>query len=186
MTKKKANKDALPNQSIVALGLDEDGKPRAARFMWSQKDLVIKAAGLMKLDAFEVDNATHAEHLSKLPIGRLYSNGRGFVPYVRRDRFVKLRHALGLPAEPQEGESPGEIRKYPHSWDVLEPGDLVIAQEQYASDGWWEAVVREVKDDMLTLQWRDYPKQPLITRHRTAVALLNPPGKDLSADTPSE
>lgn len=87
MTKKKSIKDAQSNQSIIALGLDEDGKPRAARFMWNQKDLVIKAAGLMKLDAFEVDNTTHAEHLSKLPVGRLYSNGRGFVPHVRRDRF---------------------------------------------------------------------------------------------------
>lgn len=186
MTKKKSIKDAQSNQSIIALGLDEDGKPRAARFMWNQKDLVIKAAGLMKLDAFEVDNTTHAEHLSKLPVGRLYSNGRGFVPHVRRDRFVKLRHALGLPAEPHENELPAEVQKYPHTWDVLEPGDLVIAQEHYAVDGWWEAVVREVKGDMLTLQWRDYPKQPLITRHRTAVALLNPPGKDLSADTAPE
>jgi hypothetical protein len=50
----------------------------------------------------------------------------------------------------------------------------VIAQEDDAGDGWWEAIVIAVDGDRLTLQWRDYPKQPKIKRHRTAVALLKP------------
>jgi hypothetical protein len=49
----------------------------------------------------------------------------------------------------------------------------VIAQESL-SDGWFEAVVMEKDHDMLTLRWRDYPKQSHVTRHCTAVALLKP------------
>ena len=62
----------------------------------------------------------------------------------------------------------------PVSWDSLAAGHLVIAQEENAEDGWWEAVIVEIKEDKLTLQWRDYPKQPKVQRHRTAIALLDP------------
>jgi hypothetical protein len=62
----------------------------------------------------------------------------------------------------------------PISWDGLAAGHLVIAQEENAEEGWYEAIIVEVEGDTLTLQWRDYPKLPKVTRHRTAVALLDP------------
>ena len=49
----------------------------------------------------------------------------------------------------------------------------MIAQEG-ARDGWWEAIVVEKNDDMITLRWRDYPRQANVVRHRLAVALLYP------------
>jgi hypothetical protein len=48
---------------------------------------------------------------------------------------------------------------------------VVIAQESLV-DGWWEATVTEVRDDILTLRWRDYPRQAAVTRNRKEVALL--------------
>lgn len=59
----------------------------------------------------------------------------------------------------------------PKSWSEIRVGSLVIAQESLA-DGWWEATVTEVRDDILTLRWRDYPRLPVITRSRKEVALL--------------
>jgi hypothetical protein len=59
----------------------------------------------------------------------------------------------------------------PKSWSDIRVGSLVIAHEGLA-EGWWEAVVTEVHDDMLTLRWRDYPRQPAIARNRKDVALL--------------
>jgi hypothetical protein len=59
------------------------------------------------------------------------------------------------------------------NWDEIDVGKLVLAHAS-PTDGWWEAVVVERADDMLTLRWRDYPKDPPITRERTALALLNP------------
>jgi hypothetical protein len=45
-------------------------------------------------------------------------------------------------------------------------------------EGWWEAIVIATDNDMLTLTWRDYPKVPPVTRHRTAVALVKPTAAD--------
>jgi hypothetical protein len=64
-------------------------------------------------------------------------------------------------------------RGLPGSWDEIAPGHLVIAQESLAN-GWWEAIVLDRKDDMLTLRFRDYPRLPRFFRHRTAVALMSP------------
>ena len=65
----------------------------------------------------------------------------------------------------------------PRSWDEIEPGHLVIARETLEC-GWYEAVVIERNDDLLTLRWRDYPLPPDFVRHRSVVALICAPGAD--------
>ena len=52
----------------------------------------------------------------------------------------------------------------------------MIAQESL-DNGWWEAIVLERKDDVFTLRFRDYPQLPKFFRHRSAIALINPPGE---------
>lgn len=71
------------------------------------------------------------------------------------------------------GPLAGQARGLPRTWDDIDVGHLVIAYEN-SEDGWWEAIVVDKTKDMLTLRWRDYPKQPTVVRHRTAVALLKP------------
>jgi hypothetical protein len=68
-----------------------------------------------------------------------------------------------------EAGSPG----LPRTWDEIAPGHLVIASEG-PGNGWWDAIVAEVNGDMLTLHWRDYPWQPNVVQHRSAVALIKP------------
>ena len=75
--------------------------------------------------------------------------------------------AKGTPPNAGTGVSP----PLPNSWSEIRVGSLVIAHESH-EDGWWEAVVTEVRDDVLTLRWRDYPKLPAIARNRKEVALL--------------
>jgi hypothetical protein len=41
-----------------------------------------------------------------------------------------------------------------------------------ADEGWYEAIVTATEGDMLTVRFRDYPKEPKLVQHRTAVALL--------------
>ena len=60
----------------------------------------------------------------------------------------------------------------PKTWTDIQVGSLVIAQEASEEWGWWEAVVTEVHGDVLTLRWRDYPKQAAVKRNRKDVALL--------------
>ena len=115
----------------------------------------------------------------KLPLGRLYANGRGFVPNIRQSLYSDIVVALGL--EPQAAlskngnkDSLPAARGLPSSWNEIGAGHLVIAQES-PEHGWWEAIVIERKDDVFTLRFRDYPKLPKFFRHRSAIALMSPP-----------
>ena len=120
-----------------------------------------------------------AEVAKKLPVGQLYANGRAFVPNVRQTLYSDV--IVALAAEPQQAAvgpdddkaSTPVARGLPRSWDEIAPGHLVIAQESL-DNGWWEAIVLDRKDDMLTLRFRDYPRLPKFFRHRTAVALMSP------------
>jgi hypothetical protein len=162
--------------AFVVFGIGADKKPRAARFDDSQPKLVAKAAELMNLKLREINSPALANLAKQLPIGRLYANGNGFVPPVQKQLYATLAATVAAASrnaatEAADGapRSPG----LPRSWDEIAPGHLVIANEGIG-DGWWEAIVVEVKGDMLTLHWRDYPWQPDIIQHRSNVALIEP------------
>jgi len=162
---------------LIVLGRDEAGKPRAARFPASQSSLVAKGAKAMNLTVCTAEGAALAELAKKLPSGQLYATGRGFVPSVGRNLYVKIVEQLNLTGQLVAGEiddsdeqpAPGS----PASWDDIAVGHMVIAHED-AINGWWEAIVLTRDGDMLTLKWRDYPWQPSVRRHADSVALLKP------------
>jgi len=171
----------------VLFGTDEHGKPRGAWFEAANPELITKAAAAMKLQLLRPVTAGQIELAKKLPVGRIHANGTGFVPPIRRDLYSELQLAAeqsqrssstastvaaspaSTPAAPAHG--------LPQDWDSIEVGHLVIAQENMA-EGWWEALVIATDNDMLTLRWRDYPKFPPLSRHRTAVALVKPTAAD--------
>jgi hypothetical protein len=164
---------------LLVLGFDEQQKPCGARFVGDKPDLVAKAAQLMGLKVYKATSPDVVEVAKKLPVGQLYANGRGFVPNVRQALYSEV--IVALAAEPQQaavGPDDDKVsmpvaRGLPRSWDEIAPGHLVIAQESL-DYGWWEAIVLDRKDDMLTLRFRDYPRLPKFFRHRTAVALMSP------------
>ena len=175
-TKTKGSSDAKVSKTIVVAGVDNDGQSRAGRFPSAQNELVAKAAGSLGLRIFELDSAGMDPLLVKLQQGRLYSNGLGFVPAIRKDQMPKIWKALGV-TESSELNMPVPAIQHtglPSDWASLTKGHLVIALEDDPQDGWWEAVVVDVDGDMLTLKWRYFPKQALVQRHRSAVALLYP------------
>ena len=184
----------VEQSDVVLFGLDETGKPRAARFSGEHTDLAAKAAGLMNLTICHANSAELATIAQQLPAGRIHANGRGLVPNVGRDLYDKLIEATrpatntgsdnqgtGKPADnPTETSapnfdpaSPAVAQDYPRDWNDISVGHLVIAQEG-AVTGWWEAIVVDRAGDMLTMRWRDYPGHPKFVQHRTAVALLKP------------
>jgi len=164
---------------LLVLGFDEQQKPCGARFVDAKPDLVAKAAQLMGLKVYKPSSPEAAEVAKKLPVGQLYATGRAFVPHVRQSLYSEV--IVALAAEPQQAAigpdddqaSTPVARGLPRSWDEIAPGHLVIAQESLAN-GWWEAIVLDRKDDMLTLRFRDYPRLPKFFRHCTAVALMSP------------
>jgi hypothetical protein len=115
----------------------------------------------------------------KLPVGRLYGNGRGFVPNVRQDLYSQIIVALAVEPQAAVGKDHNEppvATGLPRTWDEIAPGHLVIAQETLEY-GWWEAIVIGRTGDMFMLRFRDYPKLPKFARHRTAIALMSPPAE---------
>lgn len=165
--KAKSQKLARPKickNIVVLFGLDEDGKPRAARFADESDELLNRAAAVMGLRLAVPASTQHFELVNKLPVGRLYATGKGFVPNVGQDIYDLIVSAVG-------GE-PGTISTaLPKSWDDLAPGHVVIAQDSVAN-GWFPAVVTKRHEDVLTLRWRDFPGQAEVIRPMTAAALL--------------
>ena len=88
---------------MIVLGFDDQQKPRGARFVDAKLDLVTKAADAMGFKVYEASPADVAEAAKKLPLGRLYANGRGFVPNIRQDLYSDL--VVALAQEPQAAVS---------------------------------------------------------------------------------
>lgn len=177
-TKSKTSTGSDTNQTIIVFGVDPEGKSRAGRFSSSQRELVTKAVQSLGLQFSEVELDKLDPLLAKLQAGRLYSNGKGFVPFIRKDRLPKIIEALG---SDQMGSATNDSLPQattpaglPVDWASIEPGHLVIALEDDRECGWWEAIVVSMDEDMLTIKWRDFPKQAMTVRHRSAVALLKP------------
>jgi hypothetical protein len=181
-SKTSATKSSTPisdDIGLLVLGFDDQQKPCGARFVDAKPDLVAKAAQVMGLKVYKPSSPEAAELAKKLPVGQLYATGRAFVPHVRQSLYSDV--IVALAAEPQQAAvgpdddkaSTPVARGLPRSWDEIAPGHLVIAQESL-DYGWWEAIVLDRKDDMLTLRFRDYPRLPKFFRHRTAVALMSP------------
>ena len=180
MTKTAAKTNAAPKQPtasvpLIVLGYDENQKPRGAQFSGADAKLVAKAAELMDLKVYQAMTEDLADLAKKLPAGRLFSNGKGFVPNIRQSLYSEIIATLA--GEPKaavgKDEEPPVATGLPKSWDEIGAGHLVIAQESL-ENGWWEAIVIERTGDMLKLRFRDYPKLPKFSRHRTAVALISP------------
>jgi hypothetical protein len=167
---------------LIVLGFDDQQKPRGARFNDAKPELVTKAADLMGFKVYEASPPDVADAAKKLPLGRLYANGRGFVPNIRQSLYSDLVVALALESQTSVGgngdkDSLPVARGLPRSWDELAPGHLVIAQESLEY-GWWEAIVLDRRGDSFTLQYRDYPHLPKFVRHRSGIALMSPHNDD--------
>ena len=89
---------------LIVLGRNEAGKPRAARFPTGHDNLVAKAAKAMNLAVCKADGEVLAELAQKLPSGRLYATGRGFVPPVGRSLYDRLVEQLRLAGQQVPGE----------------------------------------------------------------------------------
>jgi hypothetical protein len=174
-----AASQSAPSAPLIVLGYDENHKPQAARFPATDAELVAKAARLMDLKVYQATTEELAALAKKLPVGRLYGNGRGFVPTIRQSLYSQI--IVELAVEPQaavgkDQDEPPVATGLPRTWDEIAPGHLIIAQETL-DYGWWEAIVIARDGDMLTLRFRDYPKLPKFFRHRNAIALMSPPAE---------
>ena len=177
---------------LVLFGIDSRGKPKAARFGKEHASLAMKAATQLQLNVLASSNPKIAEIAARLPVGRVHATGRMFVPFIRHDLYDKLVAAAANGNTPSasppngssgaSGSTPGGSAPHlPQNWREIGVGDLVVTHEG-PEEGWYEAIVVEAASDMLTLRWRDYPRERRVVRHRLRLGLLYPRAK-LTAET---
>jgi hypothetical protein len=186
-------KDANPMLQQFVFGV-ENGKPIGARFPSSEIRIfeIVKAKGLEIHPAY---NDEWAALGMQLPAGRIYARGKWFIPPIKQALYEKLQATLANCKQEREqsqaersaaattareitggpdkaATSPRLGTGFPRTRAELAPGHLVLAQESLP-DGWWEAVVVKRDNEVLTLQYRDYPKADQIKRTIWNVALLH-------------
>jgi hypothetical protein len=195
MAKRQDKKTATTPDKFFVFGIDKEGKPRGARFAEYNERVLTFVSELLLTSVFPA-SAAFAEVAKKLPQGRVYSSGKAFLPPIKRDLIDKLNAVLATPGDESQAfklttssdqtsgneDNPDGAKiqttspitfGLPRSWDSIQGGHVVLIHESPA-DGWWEATVLERENEILTLRFRDYPRQPKFQRHISQVALINP------------
>jgi hypothetical protein len=203
MGKKSGKNETAKVDPVYVLGLDANGKPRGARFA-ELKDNICSAAMDMNCRVLIDQSAAVSALGMKLPVGRVHGGGKVvklFVPNIRRELYDQILEAARIAAEQSDANKEAgaaeqsavvktpndqadtplpEVRcispvtsGLPRSWEEIAVGHMVLAHES-PDDGWWEAVVINREDEILTLRYRDAPKLPKFIRHINTVALVNP------------
>jgi hypothetical protein len=156
--------------------------------------LAEKAAGLMKMKILRLTNDEQKTLAGRLPQGRVFESGKAFVPFVNRTLYAQLAAMGGevpeidpalveaaLNADAAKRSKGGSKEALPEgpkadagSWAYLAVGSLVLANET-PGEGWYEAVVKEVKaEGLYLLTWRDWPHEAAFVRKAPHIALLHP------------
>ena len=168
---------------LVLLGLDEDSKPRAAKFDEKYENAARKAAVAKgyKIGRPKTDEAVGLA--SRLVDGKVFASGKGLVPLVNAETYKKLLEVLEIekpaaaPATPALKASSPATSGDGDLWAKIAVGTIVLCQDNSskAKDrGWWESTVTGISKDgkILTVRWTDFPTIKPFTVKRAAVAHL--------------
>jgi hypothetical protein len=182
---------------LVVLGIDAENKPHASKFTAADREIVLRAAGLMAYRVVELS----ADEVGTLKFADPRRQGlrhRKGVRAVRskRELYDQLAAKLGTPAElvvtppPKIAETKGPVSKEAANatadkqvaptltvpWVELVVGSTVLARDD-ENESWFEAIVVSVADDdrnVLRLRWRDYPEERQFNMHRGRVGVIGP------------
>jgi hypothetical protein len=170
---------------FFVFGIDSTGKSRGARFP-EFNERASKFALDIGLIGVHPASPEFTERAMKLPAGRLYASGKGFIPNIRRETVKELnailssagdtsqQHRLSPATEGAENTT-GVASGLPKDWSSIEVGQVVLAEEDGVNEGYWACFVVKREGDILTLRLRDFPKQrQKYVRHVAQVALIYP------------
>src|SRR5262249_40228071 len=99
MTKTARALDKASPAALIVLGYDDQQRPCGARFQDADLKLVTEAAKAMGFSLYSAASSAIGTLAKKLPVGRLYATGKGFVPNIRQTLYSQL--IVAIAAEPQ-------------------------------------------------------------------------------------
>src|ERR687885_555343 len=76
--------------ALIVFGTDRSGKPHAAWFTAEEAEAARTAAGLIGYRVLALTTEVQAHAAAKLTRGRLFGNGRAFVPFVKPALYETL------------------------------------------------------------------------------------------------
>jgi hypothetical protein len=168
---------------LVLLGLDEDNKPRAAKFDEKYENAARKAAVAKgyKIGRPKTDEAVGLA--SRLVDGKVFASGKSLVPLANVETYKKLLEVLEIEAPAAAPATPALKAVSPATsgdgnlWARIAIGTIVLCQDDSAKPkerGWWESRVTSISNDgkILTVRWSNYPTIKPFTVKRAAVAIL--------------
>ena len=185
--------------ALMVFGADRSGKPHAGWFTAEEAEAARTAAGLIGYRVLTLTTEAQAHVAAQLSRGRLFENGRAFVPFVKAPLYETLSQ-MAEAAAPESTEaaapstapadarapapepvrslpvvvSPRVRRSGPRDWDEIEPGSLVLAYDG-DNEAWFEAIVVQVLGSAYRVRFRDNPEEGVLMRRRENIALLYVP-----------
>lgn len=180
------NMHVLPDTALIALGHDEKKRPLGAWFA-QPSDKLLASLSAMRCQVLSSVPKALQDLARKLPEGRLLSSGKVVLPSIRKDLHERISAAsakenineltatLNERLLPEGGKVAGASARNSLSqhWNDLRAGDVVLAPFG-PDEGWWEATVIERENSVLTLKYRDHPKEPTFVRHVSTLARIHP------------
>ena len=188
------NQLAQPKPALIVFGTDRSGKPHAAWFTAEEAEAARTAAGLSGYRVLALTTEAQAHVAAQLSRGRLFENGRAFVPFVKAALYETLSQMADATQSSTEAAAPADARAPapepvrslpmvvntsmrrggPRDWDEIEPGSLVLAYDR-EYEAWYEAIVVQVLGSAYRVRFRDYPEEGVLMRRRENIALLYVP-----------
>lgn len=165
--------------------------PRGAWFPADDIEAVLAGAAEMGMHAVKASTPEIISLAQRLPKGRIFDSGKLFTPLIQGKVYDELMTHIpehGITAKPRlvmsatssddgdaDAEGPGASvpeGTRPTDWSKITVGSLVLAEEA-RMEGWFEAIILEVcPKHVFKLRYRDYPDDPIITRHVSRLALM--------------
>ena len=102
----KTTTKAIGATDVIVFGLGPNKRPQAALFPAQVAALATKAAAQLNLTAIKVSGNV-AALVHKLPAGRIHSNGRRFIPHIRRRLYDQLVAMATSADAPSTGDQAG-------------------------------------------------------------------------------
>ena len=195
----------LIKPALVVFGTDRTGKPHAAWFTAEESEAARTAAGLIGYRVLALTTEGQSQAATKLSRGRLFENGRAFVPFVKAALYETLSQMADAAAPTStEAAAPADTAapqaaSADASAPALEPVHslpVVVSTSMRRSgprdwdeiepgslvlaydreyEAWYEAIVVQVLGSAYRVRFRDYPEEGVVMRRRENIPLLYVP-----------